>query len=1040
MATASSQVAPGKRRRWLRRYRWLLWLPVLVVLGSVVYFNQVGLPAFLKAPLLRQLRAGGWEVQFDRLRLDWSKGIVAEQVALTETRKTAGPTIQFGEVILEPDWAELTRLRFHLRLLQLHDGVLALPLSPAEPQLPPVRIDTVQAELRFLPGDRWELARLTAEGSGIRLRVTGLLTNASAVRGWARDAVPAGPTPTPAIWQSLLRRAMAYTRQWKFGRPPVLNVFIGGDARDPAGMRAELSLEAEAIESRWGTLESLSVRSELNRASRVPGLGLSEAIISFRGARTAWGMIQAGQWEVQWMQAFTNLLPAKLEWRLNLDRLQSPWGETPRAQVELHAFPDPQFPGQLVGEMSATSDAILGGLARAETNQLTAKVWLDPVTYLPTRADYQYTAANARFENGSARALELLGRMRVLETESRVAVDDSWAWWGALAPIELNWDGQIDGLELRGVPFETIKFAADWSAPEFQLKHLRLKQQGGSLEAAGSVDVGTRQTEASATMNLDVRALEPLLTPKTVQWLSQYGWARPPQAEASVRLILPEWTNARPDWRSEVLPTLRLEGHVEAGPASFRGLQADAVDLRFTYTNRVWHLPELVATRPEGKLEFSYTEDTTTRDYHFHGRSRIDPQALRPLFDSKAHKAFDLFQFATPPLVTGDVRGRWRARERTDIRAQLEATRFTFRGEPIDELSAALRFTNLFLSATEVQLRTGEESVIAPGVGFRLEDQVLFLTNATARADPLRVGRAIGPKTARILSPYQFLKPPWARVNGSVNVRQTRIANLQFEVAGGPFHYWRFRLPEIAATVGWTNNAVTIDQLRASFYQGKLDGRFRVDISPGETTPFQFEARAARADFHELLSDVNSPTNQVEGDLSVDLAITYADARDWQSWRGFGQAELIDGFLWDIPMVGIFSPVLNSVLPGVGKSRIGDATATFTITNSIVHTDDLELRAPWFRLAYRGTSDFDGRIKARVEARLLRDAWVIGPLVSLVFSPLTKVLEYEVTGTLGQPRLELMYIPKPLQAPFNPLRTLREMFQDKPSQIPPPGP
>jgi hypothetical protein len=68
----------------------------------------------------------------------------------------------------------------------------------------------------------------------------------------------------------------------------------------------------------------------------------------------------------------------------------------------------------------------------------------------------------------------------------------------------------------------------------------------------------------------------------------------------------------------------------------------------------------------------------------------------------------------------------------------------------------------------------------------------------------------------------------------------------------------------------------------------------------------------------------------------------------------------------------------------------------------------------------------------------LRDAWVIGPLVSLVLSPLTKIMEYEVTGTLGRPHLELIYIPKPLQAPFNPLRTLREMFQEKPSQIPPP--
>jgi hypothetical protein len=1033
----SRRAAPGRFRRWFRRFRILVLLVALAFVGAVVYLNLVGLPEVLKNPLIHELQARGLKLEFKRLRLDWRRGLVAEQVVMAEARGRDGPTIEFGEVILEPDWRELSRLRFDLRALRLRDGILMVPIAADDTS--PFRVDAVEAELRFLNEDRWELAHFAAAGLGLRLQASGILTNASAVRDWTRG-VSGTSTLASSAWQSHLRRAMAYARLWRYGQPPVLNIRLAGDARDPAGIRADLYLAAESIQSRWGTLESLNVRGRLNQPSGVAGLGRSEVLVTFRGAQTVWSTVQEGQWDVEWTQAFTNMLPADLKWLLYLGRVQSPWGETPQAFFELHAYQDARFPGQLTGDLAATSDTVLGGLARAETNQLMAKVRLDPVTYLPTTADYQYSAANIRFNTGAARAVQLHGAMRLRDEPTRVSTDSGWGWWAGFEPFELSGEGRIQDLEVRGVNFETVDLDVAWNAPELRVNRLRLERPDGSLEGVGTVHIPTREANATANLTFDLHAIEPLLTPKTVRWLGQYAWVRPPRIEASARAILPGWNSDRPDWRRDVLPTLHLEGHLEAGRASFRGVEADAVDLRFIHTNRVWHLPQLVATRPEGRLEFSYTEDTVTRDYHFHGASAIDPLALRPLLGAKADKAFDVFSFTTPPRLTGDVWGRWRARERVDVRAQLSATQFSIRGEPVDELQAALHFTNGFLAASGVQLRTGEESVNAPAVGFRLEDQRLFLTNATGRIDPMKVARAIGPKTASTLEPYKFVNPPQTRVNGSVDVRKTRNANLQFEVGGGPFHYWRFRMSEVEAVVGWTNDTVAIGTADAAFYNGQLSGRISVDVSPASPTPFQFEARVNRADFHELLSDVHNPTNRVEGELSVDLAITHADARDWRSWQGFGQLELRDGFLWGIPTVGVFSPVLDALLPGVGRSRISGATATFTITNSIIFTDDLELRAPLFRLAYRGASDFDGRISARVEARLLRDAWLVGPLVSVVLTPLSKILEYEVTGTLDEPHLELIHVPKPLQVPFNPIRTLRELFEQPPRRVPPGGP
>jgi hypothetical protein len=305
--------------------------------------------------------------------------------------------------------------------------------------------------------------------------------------------------------------------------------------------------------------------------------------------------------------------------------------------------------------------------------------------------------------------------------------------------------------------------------------------------------------------------------------------------------------------------------------------------------------------------------------------------------------------------------------------------------------------------------------------------------------EPERITRAIGPKTAKSLSPYVFGQPPTARANGFVQVRTGKHADMKFEISGGPFNYWKFNVPRINGTVHWVDETVTITNLQAGFYGGRLASDIFVDFSPATNADFRLTARVADADLHRLMSDLSSPTNRLEGMFSGNLAITRANSGDWKSWQGFGSAQLRDGYLWDIPLFGIFSPVLDAVIPGVGNSRVGGGGANFTITNSVIHTDDMEIRSPAIRLAYRGTIDFDGRVNARVEARILRDAWLIGPVVSLVLSPLTKLFEYKVTGTLKEPEKVPLYIPKELLFPFHPFRTLKELFGGEKTNPPPPN-
>jgi len=180
-----------------------------------------------------------------------------------------------------------------------------------------------------------------------------------------------------------------------------------------------------------------------------------------------------------------------------------------------------------------------------------------------------------------------------------------------------------------------------------------------------------------------------------------------------------------------------------------------------------------------------------------------------------------------------------------------------------------------------------------------------------------------------------------------------------------------------------------------------------------------------------------SPTNQLRGALSGSVRVTRANSADWQSWNGFGEMQLHNGLLWNAPIFGIMSPVLNTFTPGLeaGNSRATDAAGSFAMTNGVIYTDSLEIRSLTMRLDYVGTVDLQENVSARTRAQLLRNTPLFGAVFSMVLSPVSKAFECGVTGTLENPKITPLYIPfsQLLAAPLHPLRTVEKIFSPPPT-------
>jgi hypothetical protein len=257
-------------------------------------------------------------------------------------------------------------------------------------------------------------------------------------------------------------------------------------------------------------------------------------------------------------------------------------------------------------------------------------------------------------------------------------------------------------------------------------------------------------------------------------------------------------------------------------------------------------------------------------------------------------------------------------------------------------------------------------------------------------------------------------------------------ADIHFELDGGPFSWWKLNLTRISADVHWLDESVALRDVRSDFYEGKMDGFAFFEFPRGRPgTDFNFTMNITNALLQGLMTDLFPGTNQPEGWLTGHLVVTKANSEGTHTANGYGNFSVRDGLLWNIPAFGVLSPVLNGISPGLGNSRATAGQCTFVMTNGVVRSDNLDIRTQPMRLQYRGTVDLDGRLNARVEAELLRDMFLIGPLVSTVFWPVTKLFEFKVTGMLGDPKMEpLNPVSKLLLMPFRPVRTIKGLFPE----------
>lgn len=1037
----SEKPRPSRLRRSVRWCRRIGLFGLFLLLYAAVHLNQIGLPNFLKQPLLEQLSARGLTLDFSRLRVRLGRGLIAEHVTVDRVGEAAGEHFYADEIQIKLDWSPLKDFAPPLiRALLLRNGLVLIPV-PAADNLPPYlfKVTDVSGLLVFLGPEEWELRSLEAACHGGQFRAFGSLTNASVLRRKRSKT-----NQSSLVWKRQLRRFGTALDHARFTNAPVLSVAFHADLLAPDQTTAEIEFRSESLSYDEHQFRGIIISAGLNQPPGTNGVLPASLRVEATHALTRWGEFKDLTLDASGDLSATNALPDLIDWSLRARELRSRWATASKVVARGHT--------------------LMTNAALASQINISARGALSLLTNAPGSIDHLELQLNGShtWTNWSSGA----GELAVTGVTSRWATVDAFSLhataerapqpvasagtvgiWSSLGSVRIaasiastNLEAHLPDRDLT-VAVPLLSTHLDWNPAgggQWTLSHFAAELPAGSVHLDATLQALSRQVAADFSGALDIQAYRPLLTPAAQHWLSQFGWGadRPPAFSGSIGITLPAWTNRHPDWRAEVVPTLSLQGHVAGSNFTFRNIPGDTAAGDFAYSNHVWRIPNMTATRPEGSIAFSYEGHDETHAYHFKLRSSLDPLIVRPLLEQdKLREALAEIALPLPPVLDGEVWGVWKEPLRTGVDVHVAATNVTFKGELIESVSGRVQFTNTTVHFTQVALRSQGDAWV-PGGAFDAASQRLSFSNATATLDPLRVARIIGPKSARVMSNYLFAIPPATTIDGVIGVGTNKLgSDIRFTAIAPVFHWWRLGLTNATAALRFKGETLSLTGLKTDLHGGSATADLYFDwsqIEPGSV--IRGDVTVTNIQLAGLMHSVVSQSNRIDGLLFGQAHFTGNTAHT-NAWAGSGQVRLRDGFLWDVPMFGIFSQLFDVLSPGAGQTRFKEGQMNFSATNSVLTTRDLEVRSPTMRLSYKGTVDMASRLDARMEAELFRDAPVIGPILTLVLSPLTKLFIYDVKGTLKKPDAEPRYVPKLLLAPLRPFKTLRSLLpKDDPSE------
>ncbi|HEY1788601.1 MAG TPA: AsmA-like C-terminal region-containing protein [Verrucomicrobiae bacterium] len=637
-----------------------MWLFILALVCVVFWLNRIGLPNYVKRPLIDALRQHGIALEFVRLRLDFIYGLVAENVRVGGESPDS-PSLSLEELQLQINYHALLRQKLQLDGVVLRHGKFILPISASNE--PPVALifDHIQTELHFGTNDVWTLDNFQANFAGAKFIMSGQVTNASAVSDWGMFH---GKRGVHGATQSQLKRIGIALSQIHLNKNSQLSLNIHGDARHLNSFFIFLTADAPGAQTPWGSAANVAlvahsrVSVQNSGAAAAPPLEIDWKAQVGRlktGMAAADYVYCAGSWhasgEIDWKTEVARLRSEKLDadfmscagdWRAPELEVTNLYARLGGGYLRAAA----QF-NTTTREFDFTNSSCFNLQAIAGLLPDSARVRLDQLE-LPQPPEIRASGSldlppwtndlSAIWRADLRPGARLHGELAVTNAAiSGFSVNEfhgHFAYSNEMLNGELTAAGPlIRGLSLNGVYARFAYSNEIWTVPEALVdrtsSHLRIQ----GYENSATKDY---QCHVQGAVSSDV--IDPFLNAKGKREYIHYSFAQP--------LIL----DTRIQGRLDDFDSIVADGHAAITNCVVRGEPVDSAEADFHFAHLVVDLlhPHLEAGVQKMHADEVRVDWPGDRIYFFNGRGFADPQAVASAIGPLQGQVLKPYHFLAP--------------------------------------------------------------------------------------------------------------------------------------------------------------------------------------------------------------------------------------------------------------------------------------------------------------------------------------------------------------------------------------------------------
>lgn len=451
--------------------------------------------------------------------------------------------------------------------------------------------------------------------------------------------------------------------------------------------------------------------------------------------------------------------------------------------------------------------------------------------------------------------------------------------------------------------------------------------------------------------------------------------------------------------------SVRATGMFAAPEITFKGTGFRDVGCGFAWKDGIFYARGLRVGVGKGALTGNVW--AAPGDFRLAVQNSIAPTDLLGLFDPNTRDFIANMEFRDLPEVSVSLRAA-----KLDFAAirgtgRIRLGRTAIRGSWMENAVSDFEIGDRCVTYRNFQI-AGAGGQGTGTFAYDVALQEARLDNVRSTMMPEKVLLWIDPKIAEGVAPYRFRAPPSSIVQGKVHLKdatKNKLAvtlqsnvGLDYDLLGRTLAFG-----PTTAQVDIIGNKVFADVKRAALMGGHIALKAVVSLDPKDQT-FSADVKIDRVNFAKITKlyfHFDTSKGRVSGAYKFD-----ARTGKENLMRGAGHLRVEDGDVFAIPILGPFSDILGSILPGVAYQTAHLATADFTVANEIINTKNFTIQGAGFSMFgsgdlyfMTGKLDMDMRINAK-------------GLPGIVFFPVSKLLEYVSTGTVSEPAWRPKIIPR----------------------------